>query len=102
MTIKEVLAARTAPGTWHTYEYDSRIGHHTGVREGSGTDLSTSRGIEDARAIVAMDHIIDPALAVVEAAREHACDTPYGDDGSRELHEVVAAFDAAVEEVIRP
>lgn len=71
-TIARLRAIHEAatPEPWHTYEYDSRIGHHTGVRHASGEDLSTSRDIETATAIVTEHNTHAALLDVVEAARQ--------------------------------
>lgn len=70
MTIKELLAARTAPGKWEVSEDDEYVCvTMDGPDDYTPLGYPDERNTADARAIVAMDHIIDPALAVVEAAR---------------------------------
>jgi len=83
-TIARLRAIHEAatPEPWHTYEYDSRIGHHTGVRHASGEDLSTSRDIETATAIVTEHNTHAALLDVAEAAREAlAWFASYGPNG---------------------
>ena len=138
MTIKEVLAARTAPGTWHWQAEGPGAGdiwlagepadpdHDHHILTPSVCESCSQRGARclapkeaDARAIVAMDHIIDRALTVVEAARARfdaaepfLYDYPRSQDERQHMwerlremtlayREALAAFDAAVEEATR-
>lgn len=104
MTIKELLAARTAPGKWEVSEDDEYVCvTMDGPDDYTPLGYPDERNTADARAIVAMDHIIDPALAVVEAARKYqcfgSCDEAECPDAA--LNNALVAFDAAVEEATR-